>query len=643
MPNTTYEIELSFFPLVNSEFQFLVYRRPLADWEQPVAGIRTLPEKEYAASESRVDRKSKRRFEISYLAKDGFDPYHCYSWVEANLTLDILFSVLKARCDQQDLKDHVIFPQKAFLRHIAFVLARHDEGDEVVWLRPYALRTTGEFGFLTDFAFYAKENGQPGKRTLELSLSQKAGRPNRDFYADRYEKLRSFVRTFGERLQRLPLQDGSQVEIRFSPRRLQASTLNERVYVLRDEVEVESPFQGLRQNEPLKPAAPNARLVFLFREDDRLRSQELFRALRGDLFATFPGMTPLFRCRFDKLNTSGLPVAGFTHSDLLGVATDLKSRFGAEPVIVIAIVPFSKHKSPEDTASYFAAKHALLQEGLASQFVDKARFENRDSLKWAISNIGLAVFAKMGGYPWKVKPTTTRGLIIGIGQAHRMVNDEIRRYFAYCVLTDSSGLYERVCVLASSPSQDEYLKSLKVNLKDILISHKDQFDSFVVHATFRIRRSELEAIKALLSEITAGEGKNKEFAALKLNDRNDFFGYSLAANSKVPFESTVLRLSPYDYLLWFDGLNQRNPTVARSPERPVHVRVLFPTTPVPDDTLNRYLQDAVNIAGANWRGFNGKSMPISVYYAKLIADYYGHFQELGLDDIKLEEITPWFL
>jgi hypothetical protein len=196
----------------------------------------------------------------------------------------------------------------------------------------------------------------------------------------------------------------------------------------------------------------------------------------------------------------------------------------------------------------------------------------------------------------------------------------------------------------SSPNENDYLKSFKANLKDILISYKDDFDSFVVHATFSIRRSELEAIKALLSEIPASEGKDKEFAALKFNDQNNFFGYSKVANSKVPFESTVVRLSSSDYLVWFDGLNQRNPTVARCPERPVHIQVLFPTTThVSDDTLNRYLQDAVNIAGANWRGFNARSMPISVYYAKLIADYYGHFQELGLADIELQDIIPWFL
>ena len=56
-----------------------------------------------------------------------------------------------------------------------------------------------------------------------------------------------------------------------------------------------------------------------------------------------------------------------------------------------------------------------------------------------------------------------------------------------------------------------------------------------------------------------------------------------------------------------------------------------------------YLQDAINLSGANWRGFNAKTSPVSVYYAKIIADYIGHFDKLGLPEIDIENMPPWFL
>jgi hypothetical protein len=341
LANTTYDLELSFLPLKVSGFDFVVYRRPLANEEQQVPGVRMLPEIELKNDAEKPRDLERKRYEVSYTAKEGFSPYRCFSWANADLTLDALFSALQARCEKDDLKKKVIVPKKKFLRHLSFLLAPHSEGDEVVWLRPYALRVTGEFGFLADFSFYAKDETKPTRRTLELSLAQKSGRPNRDYYADRHQKLQRFFKEFREQLATLKLHDGSQATISFELRKLRGTTLNERVYLLRDGAEVQSPFQGLKRYEPLKPSNQDCKLVFLFAEEDRPRSQELFRALRGDLFTTFPGMAKLFRCPLDKSNTSGMTIPSFTHESLSDVAVKLKAVFGQSPIVPIALVPFA--------------------------------------------------------------------------------------------------------------------------------------------------------------------------------------------------------------------------------------------------------------------------------------------------------------
>jgi hypothetical protein len=95
--------------------------------------------------------------------------------------------------------------------------------------------------------------------------------------------------------------------------------------------------------------------------------------------------------------------------------------------------------------------------------------------------------------------------------------------------------------------------------------------------------------------------------------------------------------------MWFSGLSVPDAKVPKKPERPVHLRILYPNTPLQEPALRRIFQDAINIAGTNWRGFNAKSMPISVYYAKMIADFYRHFRELNLPDVDFESVSPWFL
>jgi hypothetical protein len=96
----------------------------------------------------------------------------------------------------------------------------------------------------------------------------------------------------------------------------------------------------------------------------------------------------------------------------------------------------------------------------------------------------------MGGQPWKVVPRTEQCLIVGLGQAHRVVGDKIERFFAYSVLTDSSGLYEDVRILGKSGHPDDYMREFKRNLAGVLEEYRNKYRTFVIHTTFKIRWDE---------------------------------------------------------------------------------------------------------------------------------------------------------
>jgi hypothetical protein len=419
--------------------------------------------------------------------------------------------------------------------------------------------------------------------------------------------------------------------------------LDRRTFVFGGGQESRNQFFGLRDHGPLEAPKRSTLLAFIFRKEDRERAQDLFRALRGDTYPTFPGMEKLFQVRVSRDNVVGTEVEKLTNSELGSVGKTLSERYPEMTVIPILVVPWSKHSSEQETKDYYSAKHALLSEHLSSQFVDRKHLDDRNSFKWSISNIGLGLFAKMGGVPWLVKPSTENCLIIGIGQAHSIVERRVERYIAYSVLSDSTGQYEAIRVLGDTHNQAQYLAKLRANLKTVVTEHAGRFTSFVIHVTFSMKRDEINTIVEMLRELDDQEGNKHEFIAVKFNDYNDFFGFSVEHNSLVPFEGTVARLSNREYVTWFSGLSSTDAKVPKKPERPVHLRVLYPETPLPEAILRRILQDAINISGTNWRGFNAKSMPISVYYAKMIADFYRHFRELNLPDVDFESVSPWFL
>ena len=102
-------------------------------------------------------------------------------------------------------------------------------------------------------------------------------------------------------------------------------------------------------------------------------------------------------------------------------------------------------------------------------------------------------------------------------------------------------------------------------------------------------------------------------------------------------------LAKSEFLVWFEGLQYGGRTVNKLLSNPVHVRFIYPFEEISRDRQRAYLQDAINLSGANWRGFNAKSLPVSVYYAQLIARYLKEFRNLGLPAPDVNTLTPWFL
>ncbi len=130
---------------------------------------------------------------------------------------------------------------------------------------------------------------------------------------------------------------------------------------------------------------------------------------------------------------------------------------------------------------------------------------------------------------------------------------------------------------------------------------------------------------------------------MKFDDNSKYFGYALENNSKVPYESSYTSLGKKEYLVWFEGLQYHNPTIRRRIARPMHIEFVCSNKNLSFDEEKGYLQDAINLSGANWRGFNAKTLPVSIYYAKLIAEYIREFNRLGLPEINIENLPPWFL
>ena len=631
------KLALNFLEIPTTDFQVTLHCQPTLGGDRP----KDVAER---AVQRRLPENGTYTPRWTYFSpQPGTKPLTFRPFDNVYATLDALRLALVSSCESK-LSGRDFWITDGLRPTVEIVVARHQEGTEVVRLDPYLLRSHGRFGLLIDFRFRPREAFRRTPRARQLSLAEDShGRQNRSYYADRYSKLTSFVNAFHNRLFPLILPDGStSVHLRPTLLDIEAGTLARKQYVVGSATDAKSQFMGVKRLGPRHPCPEDGRLYFVFREEDRSHSRQLFAALRGDSFRTFPGMAEMFGFPISRDNVVGVPISEYNTQEILRVRDWIASNASGTAAVPVVLTPFSRHDEPEFNAPYWALKHAFLSKKLPIQVVSTATVSDRNVLKWSTASIGLQVFAKLGGTPWNVRPLTESCLIIGIGQAHMETSEGRARFFAYSVLTDSSGEFEEVRVLASDSDHDAYIAAFSVSLRQIFSDYSERFSNFAVHTPFALRRRELDTVAAALRAQSAEQPAGSQLVAMKFNDRNRFFAFATDHNTRMPYESAVTRLSSNEFLVWFEGRQHGQTAVHKMVGGPMHVQFIYPTAGSPADQ-RAYLQDAINLSGANWRGFNAKSLPVSVYYAQLIARYLREFNRYDLPKIDVHTLTPWFL
>lgn len=629
-------IALNFFSIEPKSFELEIFISPYIEGQRPIANGEEAIRRNFEVDGHRTD------YWTTFQQHTDSAVFRCKSSANTYLTVAALRQSLIKHCVESFDPESFSVSSKMH-RRVELVLNKFSEGTQVIILEPYFLRSTGTFGFLADFRFHPLEAYTGTRRSLELSLAlDSRGRQNLNYYVDRYSKLVEYVDRFHDRVFPFSLPGGEEVRVDKKIFELQSQRLDLKTYIVGTGKKSRSQFMGVKQSGPFKSLSNDVHLYFIYRRDDHALSQDLYRALRGDSFSTFPGMANLFRLQIGRENVSGITLTDYSEDEINRIRDRVVEDSGARSILPILLTPFNRHDNPEHNSAYWSLKHAFLSAGLPSQVVSTKVVSNREMLKWSAASIGLQVFAKLGGTPWRVEHRRERTLIIGIGQAHRVVEERIERYFAYSVLSDSSGVFEEVRVLGDSSEEGEYIEHFSAGLRRIIDEYSDRFRNFTVHATFSISRRELESVGNVL-ESKKASSEDAELVLMKFNERNRFFGFAIEHNTRVPYESSLIRLARNEFVVWFEGLQYGQRTVRKQIGRPLHVQFMYPSDRLSWEQQREHLQEAINLSGANWRGFNAKSLPVSVYYARLIAMYLREFETHGLPSVSVDIVPPWFL
>lgn len=636
------QIEINFLSLIKERFKFKIFRKSVD------SGQLKTSDSEMRYSLPVQDGEDEREtYDIVWHETPEFEAYTCNCLDNQYLTNQYMFKKLIDKLDKNKLDIEWYLPDQTFLSEVRFVIDKHKEGNTEVVLSPYFLKIDKYFGFIINHNFRKAKQQKFSKEVQKLSLSLDFGYcPNRYFYSDKYQIVNSFLIKHVNDI--FPIDEN--LDVNKELYRLPVSNLNPKIYMVGRNQTSDSQFIGIQNNGPYQCIKGKVFYFFIFTEESKNLARDVYLALKGRLFpGQFKGIAEMFALPFNKDNVTHLILANYKKEELDGIALKVKAlerEKKVEKVMVIAILP-KRIREEEDYGVYSYLKYLSIKNGFYSQVVLQDTMGRKEQLKWSISNVALQIYCKLGGIPWLVKPSNAKCLIFGIGSAHEKTDEgKIIKYMAYTVCLDTAGNYKTVKPLSSSSNRDSYLNCFEKALVGTLNTelNNSKYQKCVIHIPFKIRKDEMTKITNAVRE--ARNDFPVDIRAIKVNKEHKYFGFS-AHNTKVPYESSLVQLAWNEYLIWTEGLQYGKEKVNKRIAEPIHVEFLYESGEKQREDDRAYLQDIINLTGANWRGFNSKAQPISILYSSLIAKFmkeFGHLEGVGdMMILNKEANTPWFL
>lgn len=610
------EIALNFLPLSNSQFSISVFKKKvLADekkWDDNIRQYK-LP---YNLNNSEYEK-----FWVSFEEFADSKKITTDTFTNVELTKWYLFYVLKKRLEEAKIEFELSKENINQFRIYIITEKINGKGKKSIWMEPYYLKVKNEFGFLVDYKFIKDQNTPFDKNIQRLSLSLDDNyQTNKNFYIEKYRYIQKFLRE--------QFTNVNDIFISTEFEKINFESLRIKNYIFINGDQDKSQFKGLMERGAYKEVINNSQLqyIYLLKKETTQYANDLIKALNGIKYLTFKGLNKIGLPLQTRDNTKSIIL-----DDYNNINTTLENNLPeTNNYIIISIFP-SKEEN-----FYYELKNYCLNKNIPLQTVHIETIANENKLKWSVSGIALQIFTKLGGVPWIVQTQNNNCLIVGIGQSIERTEQKISRFFAYSVLLEASGKFLKIEPIADTKTKDDFLIAVADNVKRI-IDENTNFQRIIFHVPEKIRNETVKKIKDILKN----SPQKVELYILRINDDSKFFGYDLNNNSMVPYESSYIRLSDSEFLVWTEGLNYQNPKPLKRYGNPLYIQFFYTNQQSYDKKL--LLQDILNLSGANYRGFNAKALPVSLYYPKLMSNFYKHFKEINIDQISIGTDKLWFI
>jgi len=310
--------------------------------------------------------------------------------------------------------------------------------------------------------------------------------------------------------------------------------------------------------------------------------------------------------------------------------------------LAIFISPYHKSDSnPEHKQLYYNVKKLLVENRISSQVIYKENL-NKDAFKYYVSNIAVAVLAKLGGIPWCLKDKSNDELIIGIGAFKSKQFDQ--GYLGSTVCFSTDGHFNGFkCLPAGNP------RLLAGSIKEAILQYKKnrgEAKRLVIHFYKQMSKREIEPIISKIKEI----GNDMPIVIVSINktESDDYVLFDNQYANVMPYSGSYIAIGRNDYILCNntrytpDTENSKNLRIKSYPlPIKLHLQSTEDNLLKNNDEVNKLIEQVYQFSRLYWKSVTHQNIPVTIKYPEILAEIFPHFQAPILTGFASKNL--WFL
>ncbi|MBC7382707.1 MAG: hypothetical protein H7296_06880, partial [Bacteroidia bacterium] len=310
--------------------------------------------------------------------------------------------------------------------------------------------------------------------------------------------------------------------------------------------------------------------------------------------------------------------------------------------IAIYVTPHSKNVDDEmKHGLYYRVKELLLKRDITSQVIDPAKLkEQGKNYTYSLTNIAVAMLAKLGGTPWRLDTPIKNELIVGVG-AFRHQKDQVQ-YLGSAFSFDNTGAFNNFDYFMKHQTE-ELAGCIEEKVKEFAsINHAP--DRLIIHFYKELSRKELIPIEKALENLELETKIPIYIITVNKTEAEDIVAFDTNWNGLMPVSGTYINIGHDKYLL-FNNTRYSDAGVSSLDGFPFPIKLSI------NCNDKAYLRDAKVIrelinqvyqfSRMYWKSIRQQNLPVTTKYPEMVAQIAPYFKDGVIPEYGKNNL--WFL